>query len=922
MNQHSRLSLTAFLLAFSTVTFAQDPGKSPAPATPAAQAAPQSRRTLKPEDYKQWERISGSSMTADGRHLVYTVSKTDADGFLLARRIDGPEKLIVNNANRAANSDSSKFFAYLIGPSKAEAERLAEQKRPPSVTLAIRSWDTLGKPDAMERTFGDVASFQFLKDQDLLLAVRPKAVQGPGGNDILVINPAGGEPLLFSGVQSYALNESQTMMAAAFSTSTGYQYVQVINLKTGAIQPLFSGKEEIGTMVWAKKANALALAIAKPDESKEGNFNRVLRASGFDSGSVFVQTFDPSKRDGLKDIRVTEGNGLDISDDGNQIAFGLQPWRNRKKGQNPRDIAGVEIWNTKDVKVLPRQKITARADALRGSLHVWNPEKNSLIQVSPEEPKTDVFSDELTVDLTSNFEYAVIGDGRSYSSPIQNGILFRDIWVQNLSTMEKTKVLTKTQSRIALSDSTQYFSFYQDQLWWIFNLKTGQKIPLKPKEKANFEDEEDDYTLKVKPPVMSPIWLENDDRVVLHDLYDVYFADPKTGQTVRATQGRKERIQYRWQDVRDWQETQKFEFPMYLSMLDKETKRGGIAMVAPNLEVKPVIFDNVVVRNLDLAKNADRVMFSMESFQNSANLYITNQIFSAIKPVTKTNPQQEQFLWGSNRVVGFKSRWGAQLHGTLFYPAGYDAKKKYPMVTYIYERLSDDTNAYQYPLDWNAYNVQHLIQNGYFVFKPDIAYKGNRPGENAVDCLEPAVDAVLKLNVGVDPAKVGLIGHSWGAYQTAFVTTVSNRFSAAACGAPLTELTSMYNSFYWNSGTQNQVIFESSQGRTGVPFWEDPKAYFDNSPVWQASKRKIPLLMAFGDKDGAVDWHQGQYLYNTLRRMGKDCTLLLYAGENHNFTNRPNQLDYARRLRHWLDVYLKGEKPEDWVKNGVPYIRQ
>jgi dipeptidyl aminopeptidase/acylaminoacyl peptidase len=915
MNSFSRFALPAVLLGMSVVVWSQDPNSN-------SSTSANAKRTLKPEDYKQWERISGASMTNDGRYLIYTISKVDADGFLLARKIDGPEKLMVPNANRASNSDSSKYFAYLSTVPRKEADRLNEQKQPVPSSLVIGKWESLGQQGISPIGVPDISGYQFLKNQDMILATRAKASPGPGGNDVLLINPGGGEPFVYSGVRNYVLNEQEDMMAAAFSTPTGYHYVQVINLKSGAINPIYGGKDEVGAMVWAKKSNTLAFAVSKNDETKEGNANRILRAYGFDSGSISVQDFDPMKRPELKGLRITEGNGLDISDDGTQIAFGLQPWRDRKRPTNPKDTPGVEIWNTKDTKVIPRQKLSARNDALRGSLHVWRAEKNQLVQVSPEEPKTDVFSDEISVVLTANFDYAIINDGRSYSSPIQTGINFRDVWVQDMSTMAKTKVLVKSQFPISLSETTNFFGYYQDQLWWVFNLKSGEKIPLRPKAKANFEDEEDDYTIKVKPPFASPIWLDNDERVVLHDFYDVYFADPKTGQTTKVTQGRKDQIQYRFQAVRDWQPAQKFEFPMYLSMLDKETKKTGISMVGPSMEVKPVILDDVSVRNIDLAKNADRVMFSMESFQNSANLYITNQIFSAIKPVTKTNPQQEQFLWGTTKVIPFKSRWGAQLHGTLFYPAGYDAKKKYPMVTYIYERLSDETNSYQYPSEWSAYNIQHLVQNGYFVYKPDIAYKGNRPGENAVDCLEPAVDAVLKMNVGVDPAKVGLIGHSWGAYQTAFVTTVSNRFSAAACGAPLTELTSMYNSFYWNSGTQNQVIFESSQGRTAVPFWEDPKAYFDNSPVWQASKRKIPLLMAFGDKDGAVDWHQGQYLYNTLRRMGKECTLLLYAGENHNFTNRPNQLDYARRLRHWLDVYLKGEKPEDWVKNGVPYIRQ
>jgi dipeptidyl aminopeptidase/acylaminoacyl peptidase len=209
---------------------------------------------------------------------------------------------------------------------------------------------------------------------------------------------------------------------------------------------------------------------------------------------------------------------------------------------------------------------------------------------------------------------------------------------------------------------------------------------------------------------------------------------------------------------------------------------------------------------------------------------------------------------------------------------------------------------------------------GYFVFKPDIAYRDlSQPGIDAKDCLEPAVAAVLAKHVGVDGDRVGLMGHSWGAYQTAFVTTVSKVFRAGVAGAPLTELTSMYNSIYWNAGRTDQELFETSQGRIAKPFWEMPEKYFENSAVWRARERKGPLLIAFGDADGAVDWHQGIYLFNTLRRLGKEMVMLVYPGENHGLVKPGNMKDYATRLRHFFDVNLRGAKPEPWLLTGVPY---
>jgi dipeptidyl aminopeptidase/acylaminoacyl peptidase len=306
-------------------------------------------------------------------------------------------------------------------------------------------------------------------------------------------------------------------------------------------------------------------------------------------------------------------------------------------------------------------------------------------------------------------------------------------------------------------------------------------------------------------------------------------------------------------------------------------------------------------------------------------VFLTNEQFSQAKPLTNTNPQQSQFHWGKAELLHYKSKWGVPLQGVLIYPSDYQPGRLYPMITYIYERLSQGLHSYGMPSLTNPYNAQTWSQNGYFVYMPDIAYRTNQPGESAVDCLEPAIGAVIAKKVGVNPDKIGLVGHSWGGYQAAYVPTRTKVFKAAVAGAPLTELTSMYNSFYWNAGITNQQIFESSQGRFEGPWWESSgltEHFLTNSPVWNAKNLEAPMLIAFGDQDGAVDWHQGQYYYNTLRRMGKKVVLLVYPGENHGLAKKPNQKDYQHRVLHWFDVYLKNAPPEPWVKEGVPAIKK
>src|SRR5690606_1031827 len=147
-------------------------------------------------------------------------------------------------------------------------------------------------------------------------------------------------------------------------------------------------------------------------------------------------------------------------------------------------------------------------------------------------------------------------------------------------------------------------------------------------------------------------------------------------------------------------------------------------------------------------------------------------------------------------------------------------------------------------------------------------------------------------------------------------------FAAAVAGAPLTELYTMYLSIYWHTGGTDAGIFEISQGRMEVPPWQDLEAYLANSPVHHPQKPETPMLGTFGDRDGAVDWHQGIVMYNAARRENKDLVMLVYEGENHGLAKKPNQIDYHRRIMEWFGHYLKGEPAPEWIRDGVPFLKK
>ncbi|HNQ81610.1 MAG TPA: prolyl oligopeptidase family serine peptidase [Candidatus Aminicenantes bacterium] len=189
---------------------------------------------------------------------------------------------------------------------------------------------------------------------------------------------------------------------------------------------------------------------------------------------------------------------------------------------------------------------------------------------------------------------------------------------------------------------------------------------------------------------------------------------------------------------------------------------------------------------------------------------------------------------------------------------------------------------------------------------------------SAVHCLVPGVRKLIDMGLA-DPKAVGLHGHSWGGYETAFVVTRTDLFAAACAGAPVGNMTSAYSGIRWESGMARQFQYEREQSRIGASLWDARDLYIENSPVFFADRIKTPLLLMHGDEDGAVPWYQSIELYLALRRLGKDCFFLQYRGEPHHPKTYANKLDYSIKMMEFFDHYLKGAPAADWIKTGVPY---
>jgi len=361
--------------------------------------------------------------------------------------------------------------------------------------------------------------------------------------------------------------------------------------------------------------------------------------------------------------------------------------------------------------------------------------------------------------------------------------------------------------------------------------------------------------------------------------------------------------------------------PVYFGTYAEWTKKAGIARLDKGRPgAVSLLWDDAAFGALLKARRAETFLYTRATFKDFPDYWASDASLKNGKRITTADPQQKDFLWSSGSILlDYTSAKGAKLQAALHLPANYEKGKRYPCVVYIYEKLSQTLNMYMMPSAY-GFNKSVYTSNGYAVLMPDITYTINDPGMSSVWCVLPAIDAAVASGV-VDRARVGLQGHSWGGYQTSFLITQTDAFAAAVAGAPLTNMISMYSSIYWNSGSANQPIFESSQGRFTGGYWENIEAYTRNSPVYWAQKVKTPFVILHNDKDGAVNWNQGIEYYNTLRRLGKPVVMLEYVGENHGLQKAANQKDYGVRMREFFDHFLMGRPVPKWWEEGVPYLK-
>ncbi|MDW8465528.1 MAG: prolyl oligopeptidase family serine peptidase [Chloroherpetonaceae bacterium] len=590
----------------------------------------------------------------------------------------------------------------------------------------------------------------------------------------------------------------------------------------------------------------------------------------------------------------------------------------------PEEVVSVDIWNWRDSDLQPEQIRNLQREKERSYLAVYYLDENCAVQLGSKVLPTVLLSADANADRAiglddSKYRYLKVWEG----SPIRN-----DVYVINLK--DGSRKLVRENERafgIYLSPEAKYLLWYSalQNAWLSHNLETGETLNLTATLKVSFADELND-TPSPPAPYGFAGWLDSDRFALIYDRYDLWQFD-LSGKAApkRLTNGRAEKMRYRYVKLNDEERYIKSSDTLILQVFREDTKASGYYAFTPAKGNTPqkLIMGDFAVQDLVKAKQARTVLFRKMTVSEFPNLHATDLSFQNIVQISDANPQQKDYNWATVELVRWRSFSGEMLEGLLYKPEDFDPKKKYPMITYYYERSSDGLHLYTPPApSRSTVNRTMYPSNGYLLFIPDITYKIGYPGQSAYDDVVSGVQALLKRGY-IDEKRLGLQGQSWGGYQTAYlITRTGKMFAAAMAGAPVANMTSAYGGIRWESGLSRMFQYERTQSRIGASLWEKPNLYLENSPLFKADKIQTPLLIMHNDADGAVPWYQGIELFMALKRLGKPVWMLTYNGEAHNLTQRKNMKDLSIRMQQFFDHYLKGAPMPRWMKEGIPAIEK
>lgn len=824
---------------------------------------------------------------------------------------------------------SSNWLAYLLDKPLAEAVRQrGVQDSLTRVNAIAKMADSLSKvADSLRNKLLEVQSkglvaLQQKRENKNVAKTNEENIEE--GTDLVLLNLSNNAKQIFHLVNDYSFSKTGNEFVIKSTKKNGDATVKakvtLIDLDKNVSHIVLDGLNEAKGFVFDETGNQLAFVAERDSAKKESLkfYKLYYYKAGFDSAQLLA---DKTTK-GISDKwSVSEFSAITFSKSGQRLFFGTAPVIPLKDTTLPDfERVSVDVWNYKDEDLMTVQLFNMERDLKRNYLARYDFEKHEVIQLSNEKVGRVL----QTLEGDGTVFYATSDFGKRVERQWQ-GYSLNDINTLDPITGNTNPIKKDFKGEVYASYSGKYLLMYseKEKKYFVYNSTTKQTYSVGNDIPFALYEEDNDVPDDPKPHGIVK-WMQDDKYVLIYDKYDIWKVDPEAKEkSVAITHGRKDKMEFRFINTNTDEKFLTGNSYFIFRGFNERTKASGIYVIdsiniLSGMQTK-LGADKLSVSNIIKAKNAKVISCSVESYQLSPDLYTISDE-TGFKKLSSTNPQQANYNWGTAELFKWKAYTGKETEGILYKPEDFDAKKKYPMIVYYYERNNNTLYNYQPPAPTpSRLNISFFVSRGYIVFVPDIWYTSGHPGKNAYDYVVSGTRALIKLGF-IDSTKLGLQGQSWGGYQTAYLITQTKLFSAAWAGAPVVDMFSAYGGIRWESGANRQMQYEHGQSRIGATPWDRRDLYIENSPLFHLQNIKTPLVIMSNDNDGAVPWYQGIEFFTAMHRLHKPVWLLNYNGEQHNLVERKNRKDISIREQQYFDWLLKGEKPAKWITNGVPAI--
>lgn len=927
------------------------------------------KKPLNHSVYDSWQNIGTRKISNDGKWITYSVDVQEGNSNLFLYSVKNKISKQFARGTKVDFTNDSRFAVFQIRPLykdiKAVKDKKLKQNKLTKDTLAIIDFSS-GKTEKIP----NVKEFKIPEKGDSYVAYLLENLKDKSSDDtsdkedgedkkdedknakplqLVVRNLLDGKSTIYDNVFRYEFSKNGKQLvfvtkkpeekkdkdkkedkdsvddksSAKKDTDKSkpkkyaFQTVQIVNLQKGTVTKISEMEGDFSQLSFDEEGNQLAFVGTS---SAQNDLVKSYQLYYFNFKGNKKETVTNENAQMKKNWVISENRSPIFSKNGKQLYFGVAPKPIAKDtAMIANDHAVVDIWNYKDDYLQTVQLKELKNDLKKSYAAVMQTEKPDFFKNIDGEDL-----DTLRLVNQGNAEFAIgITSLNNRISSQWEGSTKKTYFLIDNKTGERTEIIKNLDGSVFVSPLGHFIVIFDSEKgkWSSYNVKTKQVLALNNGLPVSFVDEEFDM-----PDFPSPYgiasWTDNDESVIIRDRYDLwefFLNGSKKPRNITNGFGRKNKITFDTYDLDKDIKSLNRKSSIYLSAFDNTSKANGIFKTSVQSSSDPVKIQMENVwgyRSLQKAKNAEEYIVVKESYTDSPNIFATSDLLEQQK-LSNTNPQQNLYNWGTSELMHWTTPKGNTSTGILYKPEDFNPNKKYPMIVYFYEKLSDNLNRYVAPAPTpSRLNISYFVSNGYLVFTPDISYTDGFPGESAMEYINSGVEK-LKQNSWVDGAKVGVQGQSWGGYQVAYLIAHTDMYAAAWSGAPVVNMTSAYGGIRWTSGMNRQFQYEKSQSRLGKNLWEAPDLYIKNSPLFTIDRVTTPVVIMSNDKDGAVPWYQGIEMFTALRRLGKPAWLLNYNGDDHNLVKRQNRKDIQIREQQFFDYYLKDAKAPVWMTKGV-----